>query len=90
MSNEYSTLDLGLAAALVTLGLKIDRFTKETKETRYGPRPVSRFFFQPESFDIGKLDEVVRDYYDDTLMVPASKYWAAAKNIKTQIYAEER
>lgn len=74
----YESTDMGLCAALVTLGERM-----EGKEMD-GRQIIFSFEDSP------RLRRMIEDYFQDTLMVKANKYNAAIRSIKAQITQANR
>ena len=76
--NTFSTFDLGLAAALVTLGYKLIKLDKNN------PNKV-RFVFKE-----GKnIDQVMLDYFNNKIKLPAQALLNNQKMLKNRIYSEK-
>lgn len=75
-TKEFSTTDLGLACALVTLGYVIERLDREN------PSRVL-FVFSPQ----GGLEEDAESYWNDQLSVNPQAFFNNSKRIKNQIYS---
>jgi len=69
--------DLGLAAAIVSLGF-------EVLETRRDMNSRIYFVF----VDSPELQEAIKEYWANTLNVKARYYFDAIKMLKTRIYSE--
>ena len=81
----YATMDMGLATALVTAGYRIEHMTKEEKEGRYGSRTMTIFHFKKSSY----LEETVKSWQDNSLILPLRSYWDNLKMVKSQVYSEK-
>jgi hypothetical protein len=83
METKTTTRDLGVAAALVSVGFKISS-TQKDKEGR------TSFIFSYKDDDQRAVDvEVAIDnYWSNHLQVDASKYFDAIKMLKSRIYSE--
>ena len=76
MNQEFSTFDLGLAAVLLTLKyelLELDRFY---------PKKI-RFIFKRER----NIEQVINDYFDDKIELPAQSLLNNQKILKNRIYS---
>jgi len=74
--NEFSTFDLGLATILVTLGYEL------LELDRSNPKKV-RFIFKREK----NIEEVMSDYFNDKIKLPAQTLFNNQKNLKNRIYS---
>jgi len=73
---KFLTYDLGLAAALTTLGYSlydIDRV--EPKK--------SQFIFNRDEH----IDKMVNDYWDDKLTLPVRSFYDSLKMLKNRLYS---
>lgn len=75
--NEFSTFDLGLATVLVTLGYGLLELDKSN------PKRV-RFVFKREK----KIEQIMTDYFNDKIKLPAQTLFNNQKMLKTRIYSE--
>lgn len=75
--NEFSTFDLGLAAVLVTLGYELLGLDKSNPKR-------ARFMFKREK----KIEQVMADYFNDKIKLPAQTLFNNQKMLKTRIYSE--
>jgi len=77
MNQEFSTFDLGLAAVLLTLKyelLELDRsYSKKI-----------RFVFKRER----NIEQVINDYFDDKVELPAQSLLQNQKILKNRIYSD--
>lgn len=73
----FSTFDLGLATALVTLGYKLLRLDKTN------PKKV-RFVFQEE----GEIEKDMLCYWNGDLKLPAQTLFDNQKMLKNRIYSD--
>jgi len=74
--NEFSTFDLGLATVLVTLGYELLRLDKSN------PKKVSFIFKNDEN-----IEQVMTDYFNDKIKLPAQTLFNNQKNLKNRIYS---
>lgn len=74
--NEFSTFDLGLASVLITLGFELLELDKSN------PKKV-RFMFKREK----NIEQVMTDYFDDKIKLPAQTLFNNQKNLKNRIYS---
>jgi len=73
--NNFYTFDLGLATVLVTMGYEL------LELDRSNPKKV-RFEFKR-----GKnIEQVMTDYFDDKIKLPAQTLFNNQKNLKNRIY----
>lgn len=75
-NNHYETNNLGLATALVAIGSKLVRIDKTTP-TR------AIFVFE----DDGKIEQLVEEYWSNSLAVPALTYFDVIKQLKSRLYS---
>lgn len=75
---SFRTSELGLAAALVCVGIPLDHLESVDN------RRVGFVFLKRE-----KLDKAIQDFWQGSLLVDAKKYFYALKEIKSRIYAEK-
>ncbi len=75
--NEYSTFDLGLATTLITLKYELIRLD------RGNPRKV-KFIFRKEK----DIEQVVNDYFNDKIKLPALSLFNNQKNLKNRLYSD--
>jgi len=76
MNQEFSTFDLGLAAVLVTLNYEL------LELDRSNPKKI-RFIFKREK----NIEQVMTDYFDDKIKLPAQTLFNNQKNLKNRIYS---
>ncbi|MSU54726.1 MAG: hypothetical protein EXS48_02760 [Candidatus Staskawiczbacteria bacterium] len=76
MKKHFSTFDLGLCAALVTLKYELLKLDKTDPKK-------CRFVFK-ETKDI---EQTMLKYWNDELTVPALTFFTTLKNLKTRIYS---
>jgi len=74
--NEFSTFDLGLATVLVTLGYELLRLDKSN------PKKVSFIFKRDKD-----IEQVMTDYFNDKIKLPAQTLFNNQKNLKNRIYS---
>jgi len=74
--NEFSTFDLGLATVLITLGYELLELDKSS------PKKI-RFVFKRER----NIEQVLNDYFDDKIKLPALSLFNNQKNLKNRIYS---
>lgn len=74
--NEFSTFDLGLATVLVTLSYELLRLDKSN------PKKVSFIFKNDEN-----IEQVMTDYFNDKIKLPAQTLFNNQKNLKNRIYS---
>lgn len=72
---EYSTTDLGLAAALLSLDYKLIRLDKDN------PRRVVFVFCNDNGMSV-----VIEDYWRSELKVSALAYFDSQKRLKARLY----
>ena len=76
-NNDYfHSFDLGCCAALVSVGYELVSLDKSN------PKKV-RFVFRKSP----QIDDVVQEYWNDSLMVNAQAFFNAVKRLKNQIYS---
>ena len=75
--NEFSTFDLGLSSVLVTLGYELLELDKSN------PKKV-RFVFKREK----NIEQVMSDYFNDKVKLPAQTLFNNQKNLKNRIYSD--
>ena len=73
----FSTYDLGLAAALMASGFGANVVPDPTVTKK-------EFTFE----DSAKLQKVINAFWQDTLKVPAQKYFVCIKALKNRIYSQ--
>lgn len=76
MNQEFSTFDLGLAAVLLTLKYEL------LELDRSYPKKI-RFIFKRER----NLEQVINDYFDDKIELPAQSLLNNQKILKNRIYS---
>jgi len=74
--NEFSTFDLGLTSVLVTLGYELLELDKSNIKK-------IRFVFKREK----NIEQVLNDYFDDKITLPALSLFNNQKNLKNRIYS---
>ena len=77
MNQEFSTFDLGLAAVLLTLKYEL------LELDRSYPKKI-RFVFKRER----NIEQVINDYFDDKIELPAQRLLQNQKNLKNRIYSD--
>lgn len=75
-ANEFRTYDLGLASALVTSGYTLVDLDKSN------PSKASFIFHRDD-----RIDDFIRDYWDDQLEGSLQAYFNNLKRIKNQLYS---
>lgn len=75
MNNEYITVDLNIAAAIITMGVDIKNIDKTNR---------NRVKFVFENSD--KVIKIETDYFNDKLKVPVLKYVNTQKLLKDRVY----
>jgi hypothetical protein len=75
-TDEYSTTDLGLSAALLATGFELISLNKQN------PNKVVFIFTRKTG-----IDEAIKDYWNNNLKVDAQGYFNAIKRLKNQIYS---
>jgi hypothetical protein len=80
MSHENTTAitDLYLASALLAFGYKLIRIDHSTM-------PRARFLFAHTP----KIENVINDYWNDSIKLSPQKLFAAQKQIKGRLYADK-
>lgn len=76
MNQEFSTFDLGLAAVLLTLKYEL------LELDRSYPKKI-RFVFKRER----NIEQVINDYFDDKIELPAQSLLNNQKILKNRIYS---
>jgi hypothetical protein len=76
MNQNFSTFDLGLATVLITLDYELLELDKSN------PKKV-RFVFKRER----NIEQVMTDYFDDKIKLPAQTLFNNQKNLKNRIYS---
>ena len=71
----FETFDLGLAAALISKGQELHDMTSEGKKYK--------FVFEEEK----ECKEMADGYWNDTVKVPARKYFDTVKMLKNRMYS---
>jgi hypothetical protein len=74
-NDSFSTSDLSLASALLSLGYRL-----EVVEKQY---PKSLFLFQRTKY----LDEAVQGFWSGELRIEPKSYFNCLKEIKSRLYA---
>lgn len=77
MNQEFSTFDLGLAAVLLTLKYEL------LELDRSYPKKI-RFVFKRER----NIEQVINDYFDDKIELPAQSLLNNQKTLKNRIYSD--
>ena len=77
MNQEFSTFDLGLAAVLLTLKYEL------LELDRSYPKKI-RFVFKRER----NIEQVINDYFDDKIELPAQSLLQNQKILKNRIYSD--
>lgn len=77
MNQEFSTFDLGLAAVLLTLKYEL------LELDRSYPKKI-RFVFKRER----NIEQVINDYFDDKIELPAQSLLNNQKILKNRIYSD--
>jgi len=77
MSKNFSTYDLGLATALITLDYKLIKLDKTN------PKKV-RFVFEEDK----KIGQVMVDYWNGKTKLPALTLFNNQKMLKNRIYTD--
>ena len=73
---EYTTTDLGLSAALLTVGFELVSLNKQN------PNKVVFIFSRKTG-----IDKTIKSYWNGDLKVDAQGYFNAIKRLKNQIYS---
>lgn len=76
MNQNFSTFDLGLATVLVTLEYELLELDRST------PKRI-RFIFRREK----NIEQVMTDFFDDKIKLPAQTLFNNQKNLKNRIYS---
>lgn len=76
MNKDFSTFDLGLAAVLLTLKYEL------LELDRSYPKKI-RFIFKRER----NIEQVINDYFDDKIELPAQSLLNNQKILKNRIYS---
>jgi hypothetical protein len=76
MNQDFLTFDLNLASVLITLGYELLVMDKAN------PRKV-KFIFKREK----NIEQVMADYFDDKIKLPAQSLFNNQKNLKNRIYS---
>ncbi|MFC1630203.1 DUF5659 domain-containing protein [Patescibacteria group bacterium] len=74
--NEFSTFDLCIATVLVTLGYELLGLDKSN------PKRVKFVFERKED-----IEQVITDYFNDRIKLPAQTLFNNQKNLKNRIYS---
>ena len=77
MNQNFSTHDLGLATVLVTLGYELLELDKSNSKR-------VRFVFKREK----DIEQIMSDYFDDKIKLPALSLFNNQKNLKNRIYCD--
>lgn len=77
MNQEFSTFDLGLAAVLLTLKYEL------LELDRSYPKKI-KFIFKRER----SIEQVINDYFDDKIELPAQSLLQNQKILKNRIYSD--
>jgi len=76
VNSKFITYDIGLAAALITLGYALYKVDKiEPKK--------SQFIFNRDEH----IDKMVNDYWDDKLTLPVRSFYDSLKMLKNRLYS---
>lgn len=76
MNQDFSTFDLNLSSVLVTLGYELLELDKSN------PKKVM-FVFKREK----NIEQVMTDYFNDKIKLPAQTLFNNQKNLKNRIYS---
>lgn len=79
--STYTTRDLGLAAALVTVGYKV---------TELEPYDDTGAFSFVTDIDFGRGKELEQEYYKMRLTVPAKAYANEVRSLRARVQDEHR
>ena len=77
MNQEFSTFDLGLAAVLLTLKYELFELDRSYQKK-------IRFVFKRER----NIEQVINDYFDDKIELPAQSLLQNQKVLKNRIYSD--
>ena len=77
MNQEFSTFDLGLAAVLLTLKYELLELDRSYQKK-------IRFVFKRER----NIEQVINDYFDDKIELPAQSLLQNQKILKNRIYSD--
>ena len=77
MNQEFSTFDLGLAAVLLTLKYELLELDRSYQKK-------IRFVFKRER----NIEQVINDYFDDKIELPAQSLLQNQKVLKNRIYSD--
>ncbi len=77
MNQDFSTFDLGLAAVLITLKYELLELDKSN------PKKI-RFLFKR----VMGIEQVISDYWDDKIHLPAQSLLNNQKMLKNRIYSD--
>lgn len=73
---RFLTYDIGLAAALITLGYTLHKVDKTEQKK-------SQFIFNRDE----QIDKMVNDYWDDKLTLPVRSFYDSLKMLKNRLYS---
>lgn len=73
---KFLTYDIGLAAALITLGYTLHKVDKIEQKK-------SQFIFNRDEH----IDKMVNDYWDNKLTLPARSFYDSLKMLKNRLYS---
>lgn len=76
LSEQFITYDIGLAAALVTLGYALWDVDKSNPKK-------SQFIFKRD----GHIDKMINQYWDDKLTIPVRSFYDNLKMLKNRLYS---
>lgn len=76
LSAKFLTYDIGLAAALITLGYSLYKVDKIAEKK-------SQFIFTRDEH----IDKMVNDYWDDKLTLPVRSFYDSLKMLKNRLYS---
>ncbi len=76
MNQDFSTFDLGLATVLITLDYELLELDKSNSKK-------VRFVFKREK----NIEQVITDYFNDKVKLPALTLFNNQKNLKNRIYS---
>lgn len=73
---RFLTYDIGLAAALITLGYTLHKVDKTEQKK-------SQFIFNRDEH----IDRMVNDYWDNKLTLPVRSFYDSLKMLKNRLYS---
>jgi len=73
---KFLTYDIGLAAALITLGYTLYKVDKIEQKK-------SQFIFNRDE----QIDKMVNDYWDNKLTLPVRSFYDSLKMLKNRLYS---